>query len=105
LNIYKKKRQWKTVLFLVAVIIVGVSLRYTNILVHKIANDERNKIRTWADAIHHRVALVNSTNNFFEQLRHEERKRMELLVKATKTLPIRISPFIPRLFPTIRQYR
>jgi two-component system, sporulation sensor kinase D len=86
LNIYKQKRQWKTVLFLVAVLIVGVSLWYTNILVHKIAQDERNKIRTWADAIHHRVNLVNSTNNFFQQLRDEERKRVELLVEATKKM-------------------
>lgn len=86
MNIYKQKRQWKTVLFLAAVIIVGVSLWYTNVLVHKISRDERNKIQTWADAIHHRVALVNSTNKFYEQLRDEERKRMELLVEATKRI-------------------
>jgi signal transduction histidine kinase len=86
LNIYKQKRKWKTVLFLVAVLIVGVSLWYSNILVHKIAKDERNKIQTWADAIHHRVNLVNSTNKFFQQLRDEERKRVELLVEATKKI-------------------
>jgi two-component system, sporulation sensor kinase D len=86
LNIYKQKRQWKTLLFLVAVLIVGVSLWYTNILVHKISQDERNKIHTWADAIHHRVDLVNSTDKFFQQLRDEERKRVELLVEATKKM-------------------
>lgn len=86
MNIYKQKRQWKTVLFLAAVIIVGVSLWYTNVLVHKIAQDERNKIQTWADAIRHRVALVNSSAKFFQQLREEERKRMELLVNATKRM-------------------
>ena len=86
MNIYKQKRQWKTVLFLAAVIIVGVSLWYTNNLVRNIAQDERNKIKTWADAIHHRAALVNSTNKFYEQLREEERKRMELLVEATRRL-------------------
>lgn len=86
MNIYKQKRQWKTVLFMVAVVIVGVSLWYTNVLVRKIAQDERNKIQTWADAIHHKVTLVNSTNKFYEQLREEERKRMELLVEATKRM-------------------
>jgi len=86
LNIYRQKKQWKTLLFVVAVLIVGVSLWYTNILVHKIAQDERNKIHTWADAIHQRVNLVNSTDRFFQQLREEERKRVELLVDATKRM-------------------
>jgi len=71
---------------MVAMVIVGVSLWYTNVLVRKIARDERSKIQTWADAIHHKVTLVNSTNKFYEQLREEERKRMELLVEATKRM-------------------
>jgi len=58
LAIYRKKRLWKILLMLFALVIVSVSLWYSNVLVHKIAQDERTKIRTWANAIHHRAELV-----------------------------------------------
>lgn len=82
-NIYQQKKTWKRWLFLVALGIVGVSLWYTNTLVHNIARDERNKIRTWANAIQQRANLVNYTGQFFDSIRTEERKRVELLAEAT----------------------
>lgn len=81
---YNQKKRWKFFLLFAAVIIVVASLWFSNLLVHKIAQDERAKIQTWANAINHRLALVNSTSRFFEQIRDEERKRVELYAAAQK---------------------
>lgn len=69
---------------LFALVIVSVSLWYSNVLVHKIAQDERTKIRTWATAIQHRAELVNSTREFFRQIQDEERTRVKLYADAQK---------------------
>ncbi|HPT14211.1 MAG TPA: HAMP domain-containing sensor histidine kinase [Bacteroidales bacterium] len=83
-NLYSRKKRWKLFLLFAAVIIVVLSLWYSNVLVHKIAQDERAKIQTWANAINHRLTLVNSTSKFFGQIRTEERKRVELYAEAQK---------------------
>lgn len=85
-NIYEQKKTWKRWLFLMALFIVGVSLWYTQLLVKNIARDERNKITTWANAIQQRVNLVNYTEDFFDQIRVEERKRVEILAEATEKM-------------------
>lgn len=85
-NIYARKRYWKGILFIAALLIVGLSLWYSSLLVHKIAQDERLKIRTWANAIQHRARLVNSTQKFFTQIQEEERKRVELWAEAVQRL-------------------
>jgi hypothetical protein len=83
-TIYRQKRLWKAILMLFAMIIIIASLWYSNILVKKIAQDERTKIRTWANAIQHRADLVNSTREFFSQIQDEERKRVEIYAEAVK---------------------
>ncbi|MDD3742333.1 MAG: hypothetical protein PHX54_01760, partial [Lentimicrobiaceae bacterium] len=85
-NIYEQKKTWKRWLFLMALIIVSISLWYTNLLVQNIARDERKKITTWANAIQQRVNLVNYTDDFFDQIRVEERKRVEILAEATEKM-------------------
>lgn len=85
-NIYDQKRAWKRWLLLVAMLIVGFSLWYTNQMVKKIARDERSKITTWANAIQQRVNLVNYTDDFFDSIRVEERKRVEILAEATERM-------------------
>ena len=69
-----------------AVIIVSISLWYTNILVRKIALDEKEKVKLWAEAIQRRASLVKYTENLFEKLKIEERKRVQLWAEATKRL-------------------
>ena len=51
LNIYSKKQRWKLLLAGAAVIIIMASLWYTNVIVQKIASEERNKVQLWAEAI------------------------------------------------------
>jgi signal transduction histidine kinase len=85
-NIYSKKQRWKVYLVGFAALIVGLSLWYTNILVRKIADDEIQKVRIWADAVQSRANLVKVTEEFFEQMREEERKRVELWAQANRNI-------------------
>jgi signal transduction histidine kinase len=81
-NIYNRKRHWKLLLFLFAIVIIAFSLWYSNVLVKKIARDERMKIHTWANALQTRARLVNSTQKFFSQIQEEERAKVELYAEA-----------------------
>lgn len=81
-SIYSRKRHWKLLLFLFAIIIIAFSLWYSNVLVKKIAQDERLKIQTWANALQTRARLVNSTQKFFNQVQDEERNKVELYAEA-----------------------
>ena len=67
-------------------LIVAGSLWYTNVLVKKISNDEREKVKFWADAIQKKASLVKYTEEFFEKVKIEERKRVELWAKAIARL-------------------
>lgn len=50
MNIYNKKQQWKLMLLIIAFIIGIASLAYTNILVGKLAAEERKSVELWAKA-------------------------------------------------------
>jgi len=50
LSIYYKKNNWKLVLLVVAIVIGGLSLYYTNRVVENIANQEKKKVELWARA-------------------------------------------------------
>jgi signal transduction histidine kinase len=50
MNIYKKKNLWKILLLSIAIAIGLGSLMYTNVLVKKLANEERKKVELWAKA-------------------------------------------------------
>lgn len=86
LNIYERKRRWKWLLFAVAVMIVAVSLWYTNVLVTKISVEEQQKLRMWADATQRKARFVSYTEDFFIRLKGEEQKRVHQLAMATQRL-------------------
>ena len=93
MNIYSQKQTWKLWLFTAAIIIVGLSLWYTNTLVNKIADDERKKVKLWADAIQKKVNLVKYTNELFDKIKVEERKKVELWAEATRQLSQDLSDY------------
>ncbi|MCF8331848.1 MAG: HAMP domain-containing histidine kinase [Bacteroidales bacterium] len=66
--------------------IIGVSLWFTNTLVRKIAEEERNRIRIWANAIQRKAELVNTTEMFFAEISKEERRRVEIWARANRKL-------------------
>ena len=84
MNIYSKKIVWKRILILLAMLIVGASFWYTNVLVNQMANEERKQVRLWAEAIQKKARLVSYTSTLFKKLEAEERKKVELWVGATK---------------------
>lgn len=86
MNIYARKRQWKLFLLASALAIVAGSMWYTNTIVNKVAREEKKNIRIWADAIQSKTKLVTYIENFFQQIRKEDRKRVELLAEAYKQL-------------------
>jgi two-component system, sporulation sensor kinase D len=86
LDIYLNKKRWKIILGLVAIVIVSISLWYSNILARQISQDERRNITIWADAMQSRAQLLHYTQTFFEQIKTEERKRVELLAEAFKRI-------------------
>ena len=86
LNIYSKKQQWKLLLAGAAVIIIIASLWYTNVVVQKIATEERKKVQLWAEAIQKKANLVSYTGDLFRKLSNEERNKIELWAEANKRL-------------------
>lgn len=86
MDIYLKKKRWKWLLFGTAVVIVSISLYYTNILVEEIRKDERKNVQVWADAIHHRAGIVNYTNKLFGQIREEEHLRMKTVAETHRRM-------------------
>ena len=93
MNIYSRKQRWKLFLLLGAVIIVIVSLWYTNILVRKIADDERSKVRLWAEAIQRKANLVKYTNELFHKIENEERQKIQLWAEANHQLSRDLSDY------------
>jgi len=84
LNIYSKKQRWKLLLAGAAILIIAASLWYTNILVNKIAEEERNKVQLWAEAIQNKASLVSYTGELFDKISGEERNKIELWAEANK---------------------
>jgi two-component system, sporulation sensor kinase D len=85
-NIYTKKQRWKFFLLGFAVLIVGVSLWYTDVIVRKIARDEMEKVALWADAVEKRASLVKYTEEFFKEIQKEEKNRVQLWASAYKKI-------------------
>ena len=46
-NLYTQRKRWKWLLIILGVMIVIISLWYTNIMVKNIASEERKKVNTW----------------------------------------------------------
>jgi Signal transduction histidine kinase len=81
-NLYTKKKRWKVALAALALLIIGVSLWYTNNLVQSIARQETNQITMWAQAMEEHANLMNYTEAFFGDVSKQEIKRVELLALA-----------------------
>lgn len=86
INIYSKKQRWKAFLFITALIIIGLSMAYTNILVDNIAKEEERKVRLWAKTVTEKAELVRFANELFVKIKKDERKKGELWAKGVKYL-------------------
>jgi hypothetical protein len=83
---YAKKNTWKIVLVVVASVIVGATLWYSNILVNKKQMEERRNVRVWADAIQQKVSFAKKINSLFNQIGGDEKEKVQLWAEAEKIL-------------------
>ncbi len=84
MNLYAQRKRWNWFLLIFAAVIVIISLWYTNKLVKNIAQEERKKVKLWAEAIRRKAVLVKYTDSLFEKLKIQERKRVEIWAEANK---------------------
>ena len=82
MNLYTNKKRWKWVLAIVALLIVGASLWYTNYLVKSIAIQETNQVKMWAAAMEQHAGMMKSTEEFFGKVSEQEQLRVDLLAQA-----------------------
>ena len=66
----------------VALLLIAVSLWYTNRLVKSIAEQETNQVKMWAAAMEQQAMMMNSTEVFFNKVSEQEQLRVELLANA-----------------------
>jgi hypothetical protein len=83
-DLYSKKRIWKWLLFGSASIIFLAILYYSNVLIKNMEEEERHRVRIWADAVSYKAELVNYTEQFFDFIKNEEGKRAALLAQTMK---------------------
>ena len=77
MNLYSKKQRSKLLLFVLASLIIGVSLWYSNVIVRKIRNEDRKKVELWSNAIQKKAELISYTQKLFGVLRSEEKKKVK----------------------------
>lgn len=82
MNLYTNKKRWKWALAIVALLIVGASLWYTNHLVKSIAEQETSQVQLWAAAMEQHAGMMKSTEEFFNKVSEQEQLRVELLAQA-----------------------
>lgn len=86
MDLYTSKQRWKFLLIILALLIVGASLFYSNQSIRKIGVRERNKAKQWALALRKKAELVDLSSQIFSALQQKERQKMELVVNAHRTI-------------------
>ncbi len=99
---YTQKQTFKWILAITAIIVMAISLYFTNQLVKNISLEERNKIQLWAKAVQKRARLVKITSELFEALKQEERKKAELYAQATQQLITAAPEDIPFILDVLK---
>ena len=71
-KLYSSKQIWKVILSVIALLIIGISLWYTNFIAKKIQEDERLRVKLWSETVKKQAQLVNLTTQTFSQLKAEQ---------------------------------
>lgn len=93
MKLYSKKQQWKKILFIIGISIIGSILWGTSVIVEDLKKAELEKIKLWSQAIKKKASLVNLTNSAFYELAENERNKVLLWARATKEFHKSLSDF------------
>lgn len=93
MNLYSHKQRWKIALLILALVISGAIIWYAGHIAAKVRDDERQKVRLWSEAIRKKAELVNLTNQSFEELAEQEKRKVQLWVRATKEIEKDLSDY------------
>ena len=81
-KLYTNKTRWKWALAAVALMLIAISLWYTNRLVKSIAEQETRQVKMWAAAMEQHAVMMQSTEEFFNKVSEQEQLRVDLLANA-----------------------
>lgn len=70
----------------IALLIIGVSLWYTNHLVKSMAEQESRQVKMWAAAMEQHAVMMKSTEDFFNKVSEQEQLRVDLLANAYRRI-------------------
>ncbi|HQU61199.1 MAG TPA: two-component sensor histidine kinase, partial [Saprospiraceae bacterium] len=82
MDIYTQKSRWKLSLGIAGVIIVIISMVYTNYLTGKLADEERNKANIWVLAMEDINNFDEESSQFCDYTLHTE------ILKSNQTIPV-----------------
>ncbi|HXH19613.1 MAG TPA: HAMP domain-containing sensor histidine kinase [Chitinophagales bacterium] len=80
MDIYRRKSLWKVVLIIVALLIMGASLRYSNELAREIAEREEEETEMWAKAYKSILEADENTDLSFELEMIQENKNVPAIL-------------------------
>jgi nitrogen-specific signal transduction histidine kinase len=86
MKIFESNSRLKWILFIIAFALIGYFLYELNTLINQLRIEEKKKIELWANAISRKSSLVEHTENFFNQVKKEERKRVEQIIEAHRVI-------------------
>lgn len=69
-----------------ALLIIGLSLWYSNYIVDRVREEERQKVELWSEAIEKRAVLVAYTKKLFADLSLNEQKKVSLWSEAMRII-------------------
>jgi signal transduction histidine kinase len=82
LNLYSKKQRWKILLFIIALIIVGLTIWYASYITQKVSNAEKQRVNNWGETIRKKAELVMVANASFKKIAENEKRYVETWVGA-----------------------
>ncbi|MDR0969080.1 MAG: HAMP domain-containing histidine kinase [Lentimicrobiaceae bacterium] len=85
-NLYSQKKRWKIILSTIALVIICISIYYTNTLVNHFARQEKRQIEVWAEAVQRHAEMMKYTEKFFLEVSEQERHSVELFAAAYRQL-------------------
>lgn len=89
MDIYLKRKRWKTLLLIAAILIGVSSLLYTHWLTDKMAQEERKKVELWAEATKELIeAGIEVTSPEMEHLNTLYLNFLSLVATQNTTIPI-----------------